>query len=228
MSSLGVTAIRSRIGQLAALTGAGRRPPHDFDRLLAAKTTAPPTTTPDSASGGSSAASAPAVAFDRAAIAHMTRSTTLGSMLGAGPVRHEVPPGHMQLPARANRWAFAIEAAAHRAGIDPRLLAAVTWAESGFDPDAVSRAGAIGLTQLMPATAAGLGVDPTDPIENLEGGARYLAWTIEEFGSVELGLAAYNAGPGAVRVAGGIPDIAETQAYVPKVLDYYRLLGGTT
>ena len=131
------------------------------------------------------------------------------------------------LPASASRWASAIESAAFQAGVDPRLLAAVTWAESGFDPDAVSRAGAIGLTQLMPATAAGLGVDPTDPIQNLEGGARYLAWTIEEFGSVELGLAAYNAGPGAVRAAGGVPDIPETRAYVPKVLEYYRLLGGT-
>lgn len=143
-----------------------------------------------------------------------------------------------QLPDAASQWIPSIERAAAQAGIDPRLLAAMVWQESGFDPDAVSRSGAIGLSQLMPATADGLGVDPHDPVQNLEGGARYLAWTIAEFGSIDLGLAAYNAGPGAVRRAGGtddagatngvagIPDIPETQAYVPRVIDYYRQLGG--
>lgn len=130
------------------------------------------------------------------------------------------------LPAVGREWAPAIQQAADDAGLDPRLLAAMVWQESGFDPDAVSRSGAIGLAQLMPATANGLDVDPHDPMQNLAGGARYLAWTIREFGSVELGLAAYNAGPGNVRAANGIPDIPETQAYVPRVLDYYRILGG--
>lgn len=131
-----------------------------------------------------------------------------------------------RLPAAAQQWAPAIDRAASEAGIDPRLLAAMVWQESEFRPDAVSHSGAVGLTQLMPATAAGLDVDPTDPIANLQGGARYLAWTIREFGSLELGLAAYNAGPGTVRGAGGIPDIPETRAYVPRVMDYYRQLGG--
>ena len=130
------------------------------------------------------------------------------------------------LPAAAQQWAPAIDRVAQDAGIDPRLLAAMVWQESGFQPDAVSHSGAIGLTQLMPATAAELGVDPTNPVENLEGGARYLAWTIREFGSLDLGLAAYNAGPGSVRRAGGVPAIPETQAYVPRVIDYYRQLGG--
>ena len=130
------------------------------------------------------------------------------------------------LPAHGQEWAAEIEDAASKAGLDPRLLAAMVWQESGFAPDAVSRSGAIGLAQLMPGTAAGLEVDPWDPVANLEGGARYLAWTIEEFGSIELGLAAYNAGPGRVREANGIPNITETQAYVPRVLDYYRQLGG--
>ena len=131
-----------------------------------------------------------------------------------------------RLPAAAQAWAPAIDRAAEEAGIDPRLLAAMVWQESGFRPDAVSKSGAIGMTQLMPATAAALGVDPANPVENLRGGARYLSWTIREFGSVELGLAAYNAGPGSVRASGGIPDIPETQAYVPGVIDYYRQLGG--
>lgn len=131
-----------------------------------------------------------------------------------------------QLPTAGQSWATEIERAATDAGLDPRLLAAMVWQESGFRPDAVSHSGAIGLAQLMPGTADGLNVDPWDPVQNLEGGARYLAWTIEEFGSIELGLAAYNAGPRRVREADGIPNIAETQAYVPKVLDYYRKLGG--
>lgn len=130
------------------------------------------------------------------------------------------------LPAAGREWVDEIESAAAQAGIDPRLLAALVWQESGFNASAVSGSGAIGLAQLMPATAEGLGVDPWNAAENLAGGARYLAWTIAEFGSVDLGLAAYNAGPGRVREAGGIPNIAETQAYVPRVLDYYRQLGG--
>ena len=131
-----------------------------------------------------------------------------------------------QLPDAASAWISPIERAAAEAGLDPRLLAAMVWQESGFDPDAVSRSGAIGLSQLMPGTAEELGVDPHDPVQNLAGGARYLAWTIEEFGSLELGLAAYNAGPGAVRRSGDIPEIPETQAYVPRVIEYYRQLGG--
>ncbi len=128
------------------------------------------------------------------------------------------------LPPAGRPWAGAITAAADEAGVDPRLLAAVVWAESGFRPDAVSSAGALGLTQLMPATAELLGVDPTDPGENLAGGARFLAFTLERFGRTDLGLAAYNAGP--ARVAGGdIPD--STHAYVDRVLDYTRRLGGT-
>ncbi|MDJ0497476.1 MAG: lytic transglycosylase domain-containing protein [Acidimicrobiia bacterium] len=131
-----------------------------------------------------------------------------------------------QLPDAAAEWIPTIERAAEQAGLDPRLLAAMVWQESRFHPEAVSRSGAIGLSQLMPATADELGVDPHDPVQNLEGGARFLAWTIEEFGSIELGLAAYNAGPGAVRRADGIPEIAETQAYVPRVIEYYKQLGG--
>lgn len=132
-----------------------------------------------------------------------------------------------RVPERAVPYLDAIEQAARDAGIDPRLLAAVAWAESTFVPDAVSPAGAIGLAQLMPATAAALGVDPYDPEANLSGGARYLREQLDRFGSAELMLAAYNAGPGRVERAGGVPDIEETQSYVSRVLNYYRQLGGT-
>ena len=130
-----------------------------------------------------------------------------------------------KLPAAGQPWAEAISDAAIANGVDPRLMAALVWSESGFNPNAVSHAGAIGLAQLMPGTAAWLGVDPWDPHQNLDGGSRYLAMRIAEFGSVELGLAAYNAGATRVWEAGpGIPNIAETQFYVYIVMKRYNEL----
>ena len=108
--------------------------------------------------------------------------------------------------------------AGNRHGVDPALLAAVAQQESGFDASAVSPAGAQGLMQFMPATARGLGVDPFDPASAVDGAARYLADLTEQFGSPELGLAAYNAGPGTVSRYGGIPPYAETQNYVRSVM----------
>jgi soluble lytic murein transglycosylase-like protein len=128
------------------------------------------------------------------------------------------------LPTAGRQWSGAITEAADRHGLDPRLLASLVWAESDFTPSSVSHAGAIGLAQLMPGTAAGMNVDPHDPLQNLEGGARYLRAQLDRFGSVDLALAAYNAGPGRVAEAGGIPRIAETQAYVPRVLGHYQRL----
>lgn len=114
----------------------------------------------------------------------------------------------------------AISQAATEAGIAPALLDALVAQESNYDPNARSRAGAMGLTQLMPDTAAALGVqNPFNPIENLRGGARYLASLLKRFGDPALALAAYNAGPGRVERAGNqIPNIAETQNYVKRVL----------
>lgn len=131
-----------------------------------------------------------------------------------------------RIPEHGRVFAAEIERAAERNGIEPELLAALVWAESNFRPEVVSHAGAIGLAQLMPGTARGLGVNPYNPAENLDGGARYLRYQLNTFGSVELALAAYNAGPTRVRQAGGIPNIRETQLYVPKVLGYYQTLRG--
>ncbi|MHB0938889.1 MAG: lytic transglycosylase domain-containing protein [Armatimonadota bacterium] len=113
-----------------------------------------------------------------------------------------------------------INQAAERYGIRPELLEALIQQESGFDPDIVSKAGAQGLTQLMPGTAAGLGVtDPFDPEQNVMGGARYLRMQLDRFNNDErLALAAYNAGPGAVQRYHGIPPYAETRNYVRSVL----------
>jgi cell wall-associated NlpC family hydrolase len=114
-------------------------------------------------------------------------------------------------------YADLFTAAGARHGVDPALLAAVAKVESGFDSSAVSPAGATGLMQFMPATARGLGVDPADPASSVDGAARYLRQLTDRFGSTDLALAAYNAGPGAVARAGGIPPYPETQSYVRKV-----------
>ncbi|MDH3228062.1 MAG: lytic transglycosylase domain-containing protein [Thermoleophilia bacterium] len=132
-------------------------------------------------------------------------------------------------PAGAARWQASIHRAAAAAGVDPQLLTAVVWTESDFVPDAVSEAGAIGLAQLMPATAEMLGVDPNDPEQNLVGGARYLSDMIERYGGrLDLALAAYNAGPTRVsRLWDGGSDVPISGQYVQKVLDRFQQLGGT-
>lgn len=118
----------------------------------------------------------------------------------------------------------AAASAAQAAGVDPLLFDALVERESAYNPMARSRMGAMGLAQLMPETAAELGVtDPFDPIQNLQGGAKYLARMMKEFGDPRIALAAYNAGPGRVREAGGVPSIAETQAYVEDILSNYEL-----
>ena len=99
--------------------------------------------------------------------------------------------------------------------------------ESAYRQSAVSSAGAIGLGQLMPATARDLGVDPRDPLQNLDGSARYLAMMLELFGDPRLALAAYNAGPDAVRQYGGIPPYRETQNHVARVMAVIARLEGT-
>ena len=121
---------------------------------------------------------------------------------------------------------FAVISAAARHGIDPRLLAAVVFIESRFNRASVSSAGAQGFGQLMPTTAAGLGVNPRDPLQNLLGAARLLQLNLAELHALPLALAAYNAGSNAVRRWRGIPPYAETQWYVWAVLWVYDGLKG--
>jgi soluble lytic murein transglycosylase-like protein len=122
-----------------------------------------------------------------------------------------------------------IEEAARRYGLEPAVLHGLIQQESGFDPNATSSAGAEGLTQLMPGTAASLGVsDPMNPAQSIEGGARYLSQLMTQFGgNVSDALAAYNAGPGAVQRYGGVPPYAETESYVSKVLGYAQAYQST-
>lgn len=136
------------------------------------------------------------------------------------------PSWASRLPPAGRQWAAAIDAVASRHGIDGRLMAALVWSESNFNPGVVSSAGALGLAQLMPGTARGLGVDPRDPIANLDGGTRYLRAQLERFGRLDLALAAYNAGPNRVAAVGRVPNIVETQLYVVRVMDRYQMLMG--
>lgn len=124
--------------------------------------------------------------------------------------------------AQSSEYDSLIEAAAQRNGVEPAVLHGLIQQESGFDANAQSSAGATGLTQLMPGTAASMGVaNPLNPTESIEGGARYLGQLMKQFaGNTTEALAAYNAGPGAVQQYGGVPPYAETQSYVSKVLGY--------
>ena len=159
--------------------------------------------------------------------------SNLSVIMPVGGVFVGVPDWAARLPASGQPYSALIASAAATQGVDGRLLSALVWSESAFRPNAVSRAGAAGLSQLMPATARGLGlrVDGSvdqrfDPEMNLNAGARYLRAQIVRFGSVELGLAAYNAGPGNVIRYGGIPPFAETTFYVYIVMRRYAQIVG--
>ncbi len=136
--------------------------------------------------------------------------------LAITPAAAAVP---QMLPPTSATLADALQQSAARHALSPVLLEAVVWQESRWHTRAVSPKGAIGLTQLMPATALALGVDAHDPIANLDAGARYLRILLDHFGGdLEKALAAYNAGVARVERAGGIPRIRETQNYVAAIL----------
>jgi soluble lytic murein transglycosylase-like protein len=172
--------------------------------------------------GGQDFASQLTAATTAALPAASVATTTAPAVTMAAPsTPSALPPG---VPYGAE-----ITAAAQRNGIDPALLAGLVRQESNFDPTVGSPAGARGLTQLMPGTAAALGVtDVTDPQQALEGGAKYLKQQLDAFGGdITKALAAYNAGPGAVQRYGGVPPYAETQNYVQKVQAFAAAYRGT-
>ena len=137
----------------------------------------------------------------------------------SGPERVATPITEVVDSAGPSIWRARVAQLAEKYDLSPALLEAVVWQESRWRVDAVSPAGARGLAQLMPGTARQLGVNPDDPSANLEGGARYLRAQLDVFGGdLEKALAAYNAGPGRVVRAGGVPAIAETRLYVAAIL----------
>ncbi len=198
---MSVDAVLARVSQLQQLIGVAVPQPQGAASSTFASQLATATT--------ATTASAPATA------------ATAGLMAtGASELPADVPFG------------AEITAAAKKHGIDPALLAGLVKQESNFNPNAGSPAGARGLTQLMPGTAAGLGVtNVLDPIQSLDGGAKYLRQQLDAFGGdVTRALAAYNAGPGAVQRYGGVPPYAETQNYVRIVqanAAQYRAAGAT-
>ncbi|HEX8569773.1 MAG TPA: lytic transglycosylase domain-containing protein [Caulobacteraceae bacterium] len=158
--------------------------------------------------------------FAGAEIAPPERPEAPSPLAATPPEETDVRIGAAEQP-----YAEAIAKAAARHGLDPKLLHALVVVESAYRATAVSPVGAAGLTQLMPGTAADLGVrNRMDPLTNLQGGAAYLARQVVRFGDVRLALAAYNAGPERVARLGRIPAIPETQAYVTAVVDCYLAL----
>jgi len=143
---------------------------------------------------------------------HVQKTAAAEKTVAAEPVNYANPQlTHM------------IHEAAAKYAVDPKLVSAVAEVESGGNQNAVSSAGAIGVMQLMPDTAAELGVNPYDMKSNVEGGAKYLREMLDTFdGDVKKAVAAYNAGPNAVKAYGGVPPYAQTQNYVTSVLDIYR------
>ncbi|MBY6055156.1 lytic transglycosylase domain-containing protein [Leisingera daeponensis] len=136
------------------------------------------------------------------------------------PKTYGIPSAAATLPYRGKYRGQYLEMARHAArqhGVPEDLFLRLVQQESNWNPNAKSHKGALGLAQLMPATARALGVNPAVPKQNLEGGARYLARQFRKFGSWRLALAAYNAGPEAVRKYGGVPPYKETQHYVKTI-----------
>ncbi|MFA7586333.1 MAG: lytic transglycosylase domain-containing protein [Novosphingobium sp.] len=152
------------------------------------------------------------------------RSAARSSIQPTGETPAEVPAVAAPVTlapdsAGPDRWRARIAELAAKYDLSPTLLEALVWQESRWREGAVSPVGARGLAQLMPGTARAMGVNPDDPAANLEGGARYLRQQLDAFGGdIEKALAAYNAGPGRVIKAGGVPAIRETRMYVAAIL----------
>ena len=215
---MSVQDVVSRVEQLQQLFGAAATPGGNGGADFASQLISASTSAGLTAAAGTTATSAPAGTTDAtASLSGLTAVGATGAPTGTTGSLAGVPYGDE------------ITAAARRNGVDPALLAGLVRQESNFNAAAVSPAGARGLTQLMPATAAGLGVaNPSDPVQALEGGARYLRRQLDAFGGdVTKALAAYNAGPGAVQRYGGVPPYAETQAYVQKVQAFAAAYRGT-
>lgn len=166
------------------------------------------------------------------------RGQDVPSATAAAPGRETAAPREVQLTTASPYRSYAdngevvladaalselVHEAAAKYAVDPKLLSAIAEVESGGSQFAESEAGAVGVMQLMPDTAASLGVNPYDEKQNVEGGAKYLRQMLDSFGGdVRKAVAAYNAGPRAVQEYGGVPPYRETQDYVDKVLDIYR------
>ena len=210
---MGVRAVQARIAQLQQQFGLpGPVPGMDFQKKL----------DKEMQRGGAAGAAAAGAAGKAAAqtpkeaVVHSAGSNGAANPFASYSVNSSLPVADQNLSSL-------IDAAARKYNVDPKLVSAVAEVESGGDQDAASSAGAVGVMQLMPDTAAALGVNPYDKKSNSVGGAKYLRQMLDAFdGDVRRAVAAYNAGPQAVKDYGGVPPYQETQNYVNKVLDIYR------
>nr|WP_281373353.1 transglycosylase SLT domain-containing protein [Kineococcus aurantiacus] len=160
---------------------------------------------------------ATAAAGTAVAASLLTGLSGLTGTSGTGTASYVRPAALSSTTSKSAPYEAAFTAAEQQYGLPAGLLKAVAKQESGFNPAARSRAGAVGLMQFMPATARGLGLDPTDPFASIDAAGKYLSQHLKTFGSVSLALAAYNAGAGNVKKYGGVPPFRETQDYVKKI-----------
>ena len=222
------SAVQALLGRIAELQQAPAAAAQ-FAGVLDARVTNTTSGSKSATSASASATTPTAAAKTSAATARAATddSATVNARRAVSPAVTATLPkaSDANLPAAAAPWRSMIRSAATSAGVDPDLLTALVWVESSFQPDAVSPAGAIGLAQLMPGTAKGLGVDPTNPAQNLDGAARMLHGLIEQFGRVDHALAAYNVGPNGL-VRGLAEGRTPGAGYARAVAEKYRAITG--
>lgn len=223
----GSAAVEARVRQLESMIAALQTQPlkptntipstQSFLNILEQKQVQPNVASPNFKLGF---APKPSISAASPAGVSVPLSQPLGDASGLPPL---VLTPQMSLSERKAALAPYIQRYSKQAGVDSALVTALIQQESGFNPAAQSSSGALGLMQLLPSTAQGLGVaNPLDPLDNLRGGVTYLKQQLSKFnGNVPLALAAYNAGPGAVSQYQGIPPYPETQAYVRSILQSY-------
>lgn len=239
MSGVGaVSAVLARIGIIERRLGSMVAIPAASTVTTGIPAPSPPATTTATVGGLAEPATAgtgPAVSFDALLQAiergsetpRASYASSAGFGASAGGAGGGVTPIDLSEPVALDAggrvapsvpYSAVFDAAGARWGISPRLLAAVAKVESGYRADAVSSAGAVGVMQLMPETAQGLGVDPHDPVASIDAGARLLRDLRDRFGSIEVALGAYNVGPGTISRAGGIVPGSQAERYVDAVL----------
>ena len=217
-----VAAVQARIGGLEHRLGVRRTAPVDLEAIAAATTRSSVASfgdlTPRRVTGVGGAL--PNESFDSVFAAAVKRL----EIARAGATEVFAPPAPsttadpQAMVGFETPYADLFNEAGARSGIPPRVLAAIGWVESRFQTDAVSSAGAVGMMQFLPSTAASMGVDPHDPTSAIDGTARYLRAQLDRFGSLEQAIAAYNVGPGAVARSGVQPG-SQAARYVAAVLD---------